>query len=352
MTTGVGSLSSVGTVSRSAPEAAARVGSVTELGGELSRQLSRVVPHDGYLLTGYDPITGARCFLACENDYDTRARRRMDFENALGRTRSPVAELIHGSCPALVLGAGAQDEGPQARRLHRLMAADSYGSELCIALTQRGVAWGALVLLRERESRPFSPTEAARAAELAQPLAQAVKRYVTSKPLRPRTGAFPPIVAVIDGDDQIAGATSAGLALRTVLPGVYPTRPAGGKETFGFVWHIAYTARRTAAPALTRAPTAAGWFSLQAQPLEGATPGAVVVTLQPAPATDLLPALAQWYGISVRERTVIEQALEGQAVKQIARRLALSPHTVNDHFKAIYRKTGVTSREELIACLA
>ncbi|HET6860316.1 MAG TPA: hypothetical protein VFH94_24880, partial [Streptomyces sp.] len=110
-------------MSRSAPEAAARVGSVAELGGELSRQLSRVVPHDGYLLTGYDPVTGARCFLACENTYDVRARRRMDFENALGRTRSPVAELIHGSCPALVLGAGAQDEHPQARRLHRLMAA-------------------------------------------------------------------------------------------------------------------------------------------------------------------------------------------------------------------------------------
>ncbi|HET6856215.1 MAG TPA: helix-turn-helix transcriptional regulator, partial [Streptomyces sp.] len=217
----------------------------------------------------------------------------------------------------------------------------------------RGVAWGVLVLLRERGARPFSPAEAARAAELAQPLAQAVKRYVTSRPLRPRVGPFPPIVAIIDGDDRIAGAASAGLdALRAALPGVYPARPAGDEETLGFVWHLVYTARRTAAPALTRAPTAVGWLSLQAQPLEGTMPGAVVATLQPARATDLLPALAQWYGISVRERTVIEQALEGQAVKQIARRLALSPHTVNDHFKAIYRKTGVTSREELIACLA
>ncbi|KUF19077.1 helix-turn-helix transcriptional regulator [Streptomyces silvensis] len=80
--------------------------------------------------------------------------------------------------------------------------------------------------------------------------------------------------------------------------------------------------------------------------------GGVVVTLQPAPAADLLPALASWYGISARERTVVEQALRGEAVKQIARRLHLSPHTVNDHLKAIYRKTGVSSREELIACLS
>ncbi|EPH40393.1 putative transcriptional regulatory protein UhpA [Streptomyces aurantiacus JA 4570] len=77
----------------------------------------------------------------------------------------------------------------------------------------------------------------------------------------------------------------------------------------------------------------------------------MVVTLQPAPAADLLPALARWYGISRRERMVVEHALEGRAVKQIARSMDLSPHTVNDHFKAVYRKTGVTSREELIACL-
>ncbi|MEU8030754.1 helix-turn-helix transcriptional regulator [Streptomyces sp. NPDC049099] len=52
-----------------------------------------------------------------------------------------------------------------------------------------------------------------------------------------------------------------------------------------------------------------------------------------------------------RERGVLELALEGLPATQIARRLRLSPHTVNDHFKAIYRKTGVTCREELISGL-
>jgi DNA-binding CsgD family transcriptional regulator len=65
----------------------------------------------------------------------------------------------------------------------------------------------------------------------------------------------------------------------------------------------------------------------------------------------LLPAIAAWYDITPRERTVIEQALEGLPAKQIARRLDLSQHTINDHFNAIYRKIGVTSREELITRL-
>ncbi|MEV5976390.1 helix-turn-helix transcriptional regulator [Streptomyces sp. NPDC052114] len=346
----MGSTYSVDSVARDAPEAAARAGTVGELGGELSRLLSRAVPHDGYLLTGFDPVTGARCFLACENTYDTRARRRMDRADALGLTRSPVAELVGGGCPVTVLGAGARDESPQARRLHRIMAADSYGSELCVALSARGVTRAVLVLLRERGARPFSPTEAARAAELAGPLADAVRRYVTGKPLSPRGRHFPLSVLIVDGDDRVSGATAAGRdALSGLLPGVYPT---GGQERFGFLWHITYTARRTAAPAITRAPTPLGWFSLQAQPLDGARADDVVVTLQPAPAAELLPALAQWYGISRRERAVVEQALQGLAVKQIARRLDLSPHTVNDHFKAVYRKTGVTGREELIACLS
>ncbi|MGH4030261.1 helix-turn-helix transcriptional regulator [Actinomycetota bacterium Odt1-20B] len=351
-------------VARSVPEAGARADTVGELGAELSRHLGRLLPHDGYLLTGYDPLTGARCFLACENSYDSRARRRMDRADALGRTRSPVAELVHGACPAVVLGAGAQDERPGVRRLHGIMAADGYGSELCVALSLRGVLWGTLVLLRERGSRPFSPAENARAAELAEPLTRAVRRYVTDKPLRPRHGRVPPALApgvvVIGGDDTITGVT-AGVreAARGLVPGVYPSGPAGDQELFGFAWHITYTARRTAAAALTRAPTPLGWLSLTAQPLEcgpdgagGQGGGSVVVTLQPASTADLLPVLAQWYGISGRERTVVEHALEGLAVKQIARRLDLSPHTVNDHFKAVYRKTGVTGREELLASLS
>ncbi|MFI6642786.1 LuxR C-terminal-related transcriptional regulator [Streptomyces sp. NPDC050504] len=349
MATWVDAVDSVESVSRSAPREAARAEGVEQLGGELSRMLGRVVPHDGYLLTGYDPVTGARCFLACENAYGAGARRRMDQEDALGLTRGPVARLVDGASPVVVLGSGARDAGPGERRLHDIMAADCYGSEMCVMLRERDLSCGTLVLLRERGARPFSPADAARAAELAGPLALAVRRFVTGRAPRPRRTHFPPVVVLVGQDDEVKGVTAAGReALRGLLPGVYP---AGDRELFGFARHLICTARRTGEPALTRAPTSLGWFSLQAQPWEGRESGEVVVTLQPAPPADLLPALVRWYGISARERTVIEQVLEGQAAKQIARRLGLSPHTVNDHFKSVYRKTGVGSREELLAWL-
>lgn len=77
----------------------------------------------------------------------------------------------------------------------------------------------------------------------------------------------------------------------------------------------------------------------------------VAVTIQPAVGTELLAAIALWHGLTPKERAVVEQVIEGLAAEQIARRLAISPHTVHDHFKPISRELGVSAREELIARL-
>ncbi|MFE6838573.1 LuxR C-terminal-related transcriptional regulator [Streptomyces sp. NPDC057705] len=44
-------------------------------------------------------------------------------------------------------------------------------------------------------------------------------------------------------------------------------------------------------------------------------------------------------------------APHGASVKQIARRLDLSAYTVNDHLKAVFRRTGADGRDELGAAL-
>ena len=46
---------------------------------------------------------------------------------------------------------------------------------------------------------------------------------------------------------------------------------------------------------------------------------------------------------------VLEQLKKGFAEKQVAVRLQLSPHTVHNHTKAIYKKFKVSSRPELLA---
>ena len=62
-----------------------------------------------------------------------------------------------------------------------------------------------------------------------------------------------------------------------------------------------------------------------------------------APVVEPLPA---------RLRDVLEGLVRGEAEKQIARRLGLSPNTVNRHVQRLYRRLEVRSRGELMFLLA
>jgi DNA-binding CsgD family transcriptional regulator len=53
--------------------------------------------------------------------------------------------------------------------------------------------------------------------------------------------------------------------------------------------------------------------------------------------------------LSPRERQVLLLLLGGDSRKQVASKLNLSPHTVSDHLKEIYRKLGVVTRAELLS---
>jgi DNA-binding NarL/FixJ family response regulator len=54
-------------------------------------------------------------------------------------------------------------------------------------------------------------------------------------------------------------------------------------------------------------------------------------------------------GLSARMRQTLQGLLAGEAEKQIAYRLRLSPHTVHVYVKGLYRHFGVSSRGELLA---
>ena len=52
-----------------------------------------------------------------------------------------------------------------------------------------------------------------------------------------------------------------------------------------------------------------------------------------------------------RQRELVDLALAGLSDKAIALRLAISDHTVGNHFRAIYAKLGISKRSQLIALL-
>ena len=75
----------------------------------------------------------------------------------------------------------------------------------------------------------------------------------------------------------------------------------------------------------------------------------VAVFIQRAHPTLVAPLLLKAYGLTAREQEVTQWLLRGATTAQAAQRLAISPHTVNEHVKSIYDKTGARTRGELSA---
>ncbi len=79
--------------------------------------------------------------------------------------------------------------------------------------------------------------------------------------------------------------------------------------------------------------------------------GEVVVSIEPATGIDISRVALAARGLTVREEDVAVLVLQGASTRAIAVSLHLSPHTVQDHLKAIFAKLGVNSRREMVAQL-
>lgn len=72
----------------------------------------------------------------------------------------------------------------------------------------------------------------------------------------------------------------------------------------------------------------------------------------PAAPASAQPASAGWDALTEAERTIACLVSEGLTNRQIARRVKLSPHTVNYHLRAIFRKLNINSRVEVARHMA
>lgn len=81
---------------------------------------------------------------------------------------------------------------------------------------------------------------------------------------------------------------------------------------------------------------------------------AVVVLLQPIGSEPemVVDDFASAHGLSRREQEVLQLLVGGATTVAMADSLGISPHTVRDHLKNLYRKTGAGSRGELLGLLS
>ena len=75
----------------------------------------------------------------------------------------------------------------------------------------------------------------------------------------------------------------------------------------------------------------------------------IAVTFEPTTPADRADLFARSNGLSKRETEVLLGVLSGAGTGDLASSMHVSRHTVQDHLKAVFSKTGSRSRPALVA---
>jgi DNA-binding CsgD family transcriptional regulator len=244
------------------------------------------------------------------------------------------------------------------RRSPRWHTNIQYGGdqELLLALrTPAGEVWGILALYRQPDQPLFDGDELELLRSLAPHLAEGARRGLLVGEASDPDGPDAPGLIVLDAHWQV----------ESLSPGVerwLDELPEGAWSDKGklppSVHAVAGRALRAASSdipsevALARVLSRAGrWVVLHGVPLLADGAQRVAVILEPAHPARISPLLMAAYGLSEREQDVTRHVLRGEATSEIADELCLSPHTVQQHLKSVFEKTGVRSRRELVSKL-
>lgn len=265
-----------------------------------------------------------------------------------------IAELEeHGdvtSKPRLALGRRASvalsdaTRGDLARSVRWSECLQPYGvgDELMTVCRDRHGCWGSVELMRDSDEPHFGDDAVQLLHELAPTLGKMLRRSVLRR-WQAENGeghSLPPATVILDRELRPTSWTPAFLAWGDLPPAVYEL---GARVRANGA---------TPLPAIVRVRAPQGWTAIEGAPLHGADDGRIAITLRDATADETFDLLCMAYDLSRRERQLVALVVDGLATKQLAHALSISPHTVQDHLKSVFAKTGARTRGELRSRLA
>jgi DNA-binding CsgD family transcriptional regulator len=217
--------------------------------------------------------------------------------------------------------------------------------ELRVVLRARGVTWGFMCLHRERGSA-FSPDEVAFVRRIAPHLAEGIRRgLLAAAAVDAAASPDAPGLILLAEDDSVISTNAPAERWLEELGRGGSSLPI---ELHAVAGRLRGEAGSGVQELCVRTP-AGRWAVLQASWLPRDDSQAVAVIIQPATLEQAAPVAMMAYGLTEQERAVSGLVFHGLSTKAIAQELRITPHTVQDHLKAIFEKTGVRSRRELTA---
>jgi DNA-binding CsgD family transcriptional regulator len=320
-------------------------------GEGLFDRIGAAVSFDGAFLACVDPATLL---------YTRAFRRNMPSQASPAFIRTELGaddinqlrQLARAASPVGWLDAATRGDRAMSLRYREAMLPFGLGDELRVALRVDGQCWGLLCLHRGRAKAGFEQRDAALLARLAPCLALGLRRSLLID--RP-SGAHPadgPGVAVVGADRTLRSVTAP--AARWLDELIYLDQPHGTDlptVVRTVIESLSATGAEDAPPVRARVRAPSGhWLSIHAARLNDQE-GSIAVVIEPIADAALAPLIVAAYGLTPRERDVAQRLLAGLARKTIATELQISQHTVNDHIKAVFDKTGASSTGQLRATI-
>lgn len=137
--------------------------------------------------------------------------------------------------------------------------------------------------------------------------------------------------------------------LRLLLPAAADRQPIPASAYNVAAQLLAIESGVDANPAMARVHLAEGvWLTLRAARLEADVPTIAVAIEETSPA-ERVELFNRAFGLSAREGELVGHLSVGADTREVAARMHLSEHTVQDHLKSIFGKTSTHTRRTLLA---
>ncbi|MEK8128228.1 helix-turn-helix transcriptional regulator [Paenibacillus filicis] len=370
-------------VRRDIEAAGARSASSREYRTALIRQLRQALPIEAACCTVVDPATLLSTGAVTEDRVEAMHDRL--FENEyLEEDYNKYARLAASPEHTATLSGATQGLPERSLRYRDILRPEGFGDELRAALVSDGVCWGFLTLFRRLEDGLFREEERQYVCSLVPVMAQGLrKQCLTLSAEEPEkmtmdtgllvlSGSLNTLLSNEAGDywlgqlrhwERISSPTlprpiravasrarsgllpqSDGIGRLEAPPGTSPSSPAMAASV------PSETAVAPAPPRVCIRTPHGQFLSIRASVLSGGS-GQVQqlgIWVEQAKPGEILPLLAEAYGLSPREKQILGKLLQGFSTKELAEALHISAYTVQDHMKSIFIKTGTASRRELV----
>lgn len=207
-----------------------------------------------------------------------------------------------------------------------------------------------------RTDRPFSPTETDLLAEFTSLVTPVLRSRLAATLAIEPIARFPsgePVVLLLTSKlEQLTQTDQVDAFLRTLLPTRAAAAPVPAAAYNVAAQLLAREAGVDDHPPSARAHLGGGlWVTLSAAFLgeRGAQSSLIAVTIEPLPPEQRCDLFGRVIGLSQRESELLTHLVTGADTRQLAQRMSVSEHTVQDHLKSVFAKAGVNNRRALVA---